>query len=142
MADPQTIKIAHALIDGFNEHDLDVWQKQLAPDFIAEYPGARGVDTPTARQFNQAFLTAFPDVHFDVHEAVANESVVAIHWTASGNFTAPLRIATGQTMQPNGRYASVTGMLLVTIHDGKIVREQCYWSELELLGQLAPQPTA
>src|SRR5436309_2823092 len=135
MSDNQIATVANALIEGMNAHNLDLWEKQLAPNFVAEYPGARGLNKEVARMFNQSFITAFPDLHFDVHEVVANGSVVAIRWTGGGTFNLPLQTATGQTIQPTGKSGAIDGVFIVTVKDGKIVKEQSYWSELELMGQ-------
>ena len=142
MSDSQIVKVAYALIDGFNAHDLSVWEKQLANNFVAEYPGARGINKDVARMFNQAFLVAFSDLHFDVHHVIANGSFVAIQWTGGGTFTGPLQTANGQTIPPNGKRGAIEGTFIVTVQDGKIAREQSYWSELELMAQLGAMPPA
>jgi predicted ester cyclase len=136
MTDNSITHVGSALISGMNAHNLDLWAKYLAPNFVGEYPGARGINQDVARQFNQSFLDAFPDLHFDVHEVVANSSMVAIRWTGGGTFEAPLRTATGQTIPPNGKRGAIDGVFIVTVENGKIVKERSYWSELELMGQL------
>ena len=39
-------------------------------------------------------------------------------------------------------YCSVGCGMLIGVKDGKIVKEQSYWSELELMGQLGAMPPA
>ena len=50
--------------------------------------------------------------------------------------------ATGQTSPPNGKRGAIDGVFIVTVKDGKIAKEQSYWSELELMGQLGAMPPA
>lgn len=131
---------ALAMLNGFNAHDLSHWAASLADDYVGEYPGARGLKQEQAVMYNQAFIVAFPDIHFEAHRVIPNGDTVAIHWTAQGTHTAPLATLSGQTLPATGQRGMISGMFLVEVKDGRITREATYWDQMELLGQLGLLP--
>lgn len=136
------LKLALSFIDGFNAHDLSSWAAQLADDFTAEYPGAPSLNREVARLYNEAFLPAFPDIHFDVIRTIANGDCVVTHWTATGTHSGPLATMSGQTIPPTNRRGTVRGVLITEIKDGKIASERTYWDQVSLLTQLGLMPGA
>jgi ketosteroid isomerase-like protein len=54
----------------------------------------------------------------------------------SGTHAERLATVTGRTIPPTRRRATVSGVLLTEVRDGKIVREGWYWDQLSLLDQL------
>jgi steroid delta-isomerase-like uncharacterized protein len=142
MSNEAILNTARALIDAFNAHDLNIWERSLADDFVGEYPMARGLGKAQARAFNESFLVAFPDLSFTLHKAIANGESVALHWTGGGTQNGPLQTTTGQTIPPTGKRGTISGMFLVDVKDGKIVRERTYWDELELMSQLGLMPAS
>src|SRR5215472_16500060 len=98
MSAQDNLSVALSFIDSFNGHDMSGWAARLAPGFSADYPGATGLNAPAARGFNDSFLPAFSDLHFDVvRSAVAGDTVV-IEWTAGGTHDGPLAAPNGQTI--------------------------------------------
>jgi steroid delta-isomerase-like uncharacterized protein len=125
-----------ALLDGLTAHDLSRWEAALAPDASFSYPGLRGAnDAATARAFNTPFLDAFSDLRFTVDRTIAQGDTTVYCWRARGTHDGPLNLPTG-TVPPTGRSAEIPGVLVTTVRDGKIVREETYWNLLELLTQL------
>jgi predicted ester cyclase len=86
--------------------------------------------------YNQRFVTAFPDLHFEVLSVLAEGDHVLTHWTASGTHAERLATITGETIPPTRRRAAVSGAMITKVRDGKIVREWSYWDQLSLLAQL------
>ena len=86
--------------------------------------------------YNQRFVTAFPDIHFEVLQVLAEGDYVLIQWRASGTHAERLVTMTGQTIPPTRRSMTVSGAALAEVRDGKIVREWTYWDQLSLLAQL------
>jgi predicted ester cyclase len=52
--------------------------------------------------YNQRFVTAFPDIYFEVLSVLAEGDYVLIQWTASGTHTERLATMTGQTIPQPG----------------------------------------
>ena len=142
MSIQNNLKLALSFIDGVNAHDMSNWAQQLADDFTAEYPGAPSLNKETARMFNDAFLVAVPDLHFDVIRTLANGDCVVVHWSATGTQSGPLAMMSGQIIPPTNRKATVRGVLITEIKDGKIATERTYWDQISLLTQLGLMPAA
>jgi steroid delta-isomerase-like uncharacterized protein len=129
-------RLALAVIEALNTRDLSQWSQKLSEDYAAEYPGVPLLNKTRSIGYNKRFVIAFPDTHFEVHSVVAQDDQVFIHWTVSGTHTERLATVTGRTIPPTRRRATVSGVLLVEVRDGKIVREGWYWDQLSLLDQL------
>ena len=129
-------ELALSVIEALNTGDLSSWSQKLAADYTGEYPGVPVLNKAQSFGYNQRFVIAFPDTHFEVHSLVAQGAQVFIHWTVSGTHTERLATVTGRTIPPTRRRATVSGVLLTEVRDGKIVREHWYWDQLSLLDQL------
>jgi ketosteroid isomerase-like protein len=86
-------------------------------------------------------MAAFSDLHFQVHSAVADGARVTYAWTARGTHDGPLVTPSG-TIPPSGRRGMVHGVLIATLEDGRIIREETYWNVLDLMAQIAPGAAA
>ena len=140
MTAQDNLNVALAFIDSFNAHDMSGWAAKLAPGYSAYFPGASGVNAPAARAFNDSFLPAFSDLHFDVvRTAVAGDTVV-IEWRAGGTNDGALTAPNGQTIPPTHQRGSIRGILVTEVKDGQIAGERTYWDQMELLGQLGLIP--
>ena len=86
--------------------------------------------------YHQRFVTAFPDIHFEVLSILAEGDRVLIQWTGSGTHAERLATVTGETIPPTRRRARVSGAMLTEVRGGKIMRGWFYWDQLTLLAQL------
>src|SRR5215204_4765892 len=137
MSSEENKRIALSIIEALNARDLSLWSKHLAEDYIAELPGVSAPLNKTKTMgYHQRFVTALPDIHFEVLHVLAEGDHVLIHWTGSGTHAERLATVTGETIPPTRRSMTVSGALLTEVRDGKIVREWIYWDQLSLLGQL------
>ncbi|HBY94174.1 MAG TPA: hypothetical protein DEP84_09465 [Chloroflexi bacterium] len=134
MSNEQTINTARALIDTINRRDMSLWERATADDLIADYPGAHDLDKETASMFNLSFFNAAPDLRFDVQRVIAQGDTVAFQATASATLTQPLVTPTG-TIPPTGKQAHSPFVLIAQVRNGKIVREQTVWNQLEVFQQ-------
>jgi predicted ester cyclase len=135
--------IALSLIEALNTRDLSLWSQHLSEDYAAEHPGVSVLlDKARSLGYHQRFVTAFPDIHFEVLSILAEGDRVLIHWTGSGTHAERLATVTGETIPPTRRRVTVLGTMLTEVKDGKIVRGWFYWDQLALLAQLgiAEQP--
>src|SRR5215211_8107457 len=96
-------EIALTVIEALNSRDLSLWSEHLAEDYTAEHPG---VSIPLNKTkgvgYYQRFVTAFPDIHFEVLHVLAEGDHVLIHWRGSGTHTERLATLTGETIPPPG----------------------------------------
>src|SRR5215212_2737906 len=137
MSAEENKEIALSLFEALNARDLSLWSKHLADDYIAEHPGVSvPLDKTRSMGYHQRFVTAFPDIHFEVLSFLAEGDHVLIHWTASGTHAERLATVTGETIPPTRRSVRVSGALLTELRDGKIVRLWGYFDQLSVLAQL------
>ncbi len=130
------VRVAMTFIDAFNRRDFSAWSGSLAGEFEAAYPGAASLTAEQAWQYNESFLPAFPDLHFEIQGVLEDGDQVVIEWIARGTHDGPLTSATGQTIPATHRSGLVHGVLVSRIQQGKIVRERTYWDQMELLQAL------
>jgi steroid delta-isomerase-like uncharacterized protein len=136
-AQEENKQIALSIFEALNSRDLSVWSKHLAEEYTAEHPG---VSVPLNKTmgigYNQRFVTAFPDIHFEVLGVHAEGDYVLIQWRARGTHAERLATMSGQTIPPTRRPMTVSGVAVAELRDGKILHEWTYWDQLSLLAQL------
>ena len=110
-----------------NAGDFSVADTLLGADLVFRNPPilTRGID-----DFKTAIngvRAAFPDLHFTVHDDIAEGDKVVIRWTVTGT-------QRGEFLAhpPSGRRIDVTGINIFRIGDGKI-RE--IWVNMDRLGE-------
>ena len=82
----------------FNQGDLDYVDEALAPGAV-DHQEPDGTDFAAhLKHVISTLRTAFPDLHFDVHELVCEGDSVACRSTMTGTHQGPLRI--GPTRRP------------------------------------------
>ena len=141
MPEQDNIKIARANFDAINAQDLDKWSALQTADVMTEGTGAPApMNREQNRMFIQGFLTAFPDLHFEVTRAIAQGNDVVLHWTATGTHNGPLPTPTGGSIPATAKKAAVAGSSTFELKDGKITRGWIFWDMTSLLGQLGVLP--
>jgi len=133
----QNKEISLSLIEALNARDLSLWSRHLTEDYVAEHPGVSVLlDKSRSIAYHQRFVTAFPDIRFEVLGVLAEGDRVLVQWLGSGTHTERLATLTGRTIPPTRRRVRVSGTMLTEVRDGKAVRGWFYWDQLALLVQL------
>lgn len=141
MSEQENIKIAHMFFDNFNAHNLDWADGIVTDDYRAEGPGAAGPMTrEQVKMQNQGFLTAFPDLHFEVTLTLSQGDYVVLHWVGTGSHTGPLPTPSGGAIPPTGKKATVSGSVTYQFRGSKVARAWNFWDMASLLGQLGLLP--
>ena len=116
----------------WNRGNLSVADELIAPDFInhAASPGSnRG---PESMRGSVTWArNAFPDVHFEIEELVAEGDIVAGRLTMSATHEGPLM---GEP--PTGRSVRTNHMHFVRFRDGKAVEHWGVRDDLGMMRQL------
>jgi steroid delta-isomerase-like uncharacterized protein len=141
MSEHDNIKTAQATWDALNVHDLGKWSHLQAANAQSQAPGAPGpMNLEQTRGYLQGFLTAFPDLHYDVTYTVAKDDNVVMHWTASGTHTGPLVAPSGGKIPATGKHAVVPGSTTFEIQHGKVQHAWTFFDMASLLTQLGLMP--
>ncbi len=137
MSEQENIRITRKLFDSLNSHDVNENIQYLANDVKTTGTGAPKVlDKEGSRAYTQQFMDAFPDLHFDVKEIIAQGDWVAATWTARGTHNAPLVSPGGDTIPPTHKKTEVPGSTIFQFKNDKVVRQEIYWDMMTLLMQL------
>jgi steroid delta-isomerase-like uncharacterized protein len=146
MSEFDNIRIAEKLFDAINAHNLDLGDSYEAVDYKFEGPGTErsggALNRDQARAYTQGFINAFPDLHFELKQKVAQGEYVVINWVGSGTHTGPLPTPTGDTLPATGKKATVAGSTTYQIINGKVVKGWTYWDMVSLLSQLGIMPVS
>lgn len=137
MSEQDNIQIVRRTFDYLNSRDLDSGDQYLATDVIVEAPGSNTrMNRDQGKRYTQSFVDAFPDLHFDIKDIVAQGDKVAVTWTAKGTHKSPLTMVNGGTLSPTNKTATVTGCSFYTLRNNKITRQEIYWDQVYFLTQL------
>src|SRR5579864_7536996 len=70
----------------FNQGRLDVADEVVAPDFVWYSPGFPEFSpgAPAVKRFAAALREAFPNLHLELVETIAEGNKVVDHWVATG----------------------------------------------------------
>ncbi len=109
-----------AVVDELVAADFDGHPQPSDPDFGR---GPEGV-----KRLVGMYRAAFPDVQMTIEDMLAERDRVLVRWTGRGTHTGEL-----MGIPATGKSATVTGMFLSRIADGKIVEG---WGNFDALGML------
>ena len=134
----ETKGIARRLLEeAFNSGNLAVVDELLAPEFVnhdAALPEPT-VGVAAAKASIAGYRAAFPDLRLTVELQVAEGEFVTTRWTGRGTHQGDL-----MGMAATGKQATVTGITIDQIADGRIVESWTNWDTLGLMQQLGVVP--
>jgi predicted ester cyclase len=129
--------IPRTLVDSFNNRNLDLSLRLMSGD-------AQWLDIPTQmtfrgkdghKQFDQVWLTAFPDGKVEITNIVASGDRVVVEYIGRGTHTGPLKGREG-VLQPTGKKAELLLCDIMRVKDGLIVEGRTYYDSGMLMRQL------
>ena len=121
--------IVRCAYDAINQNDLDALDEMVDSDITDHDPApGQGPGLEGVKQYFSSLHTAFPDVHMDVEDMIAEgEKVVArvsVSGTHQGEFLG---------IVPTGNQVAIKGIDILRIVDGKVVE---HWGKFDDLGML------
>lgn len=117
--------------------DLDTLRALYVPDVVATTPDAgplNGIDA--LMEWNNTLDEAFPDLRYELTAAHEAGDCAIDQGDVIGTHTGPLRLPDGGSIEPTGRQVRMRTVDIATIRDGKIVRHDFYFDQLDMLVQL------
>jgi steroid delta-isomerase-like uncharacterized protein len=125
----------------WNNHDLSAIEEFIAPEYTitGSQPPVEGPDG--YRQFAQAVLAAFPDIHFTVEEFITTGDKTVMRWAWQGTHR-----GTWMGVPATGKVISGTGVSISRMTAaGKALEERMIGDNLAVLVQMGaitlPTPT-
>ena len=119
--------------DAYNSNDLDVLDELLAPDWKTQaFPTSLMEQTvENAKTVHRGLLEAFPDLHIETHELIAEGDVVVQSYTVRGTHKGEMA-----GLPPTGNSIAVGGVSIFEVRDGRIVRHEAFSDLIDVLVQL------
>jgi steroid delta-isomerase-like uncharacterized protein len=125
------------LEEAFNAGNIDVIDELVTADFVnhdAALPEAM-IGPAAAKATISGYRAAFPDLRITIEQQIADDQGVATRWSAKGTHQGDL-----MGMSPTGKQATVTGITIDRIVDGRIAESWTNWDTLGMLQQLGVVP--
>lgn len=119
----------------FNEGRLEALDELVSPSYVLHDAPPGTPDGPEAiRQIVTTFRTAFPDLRITIEDQIAEGE-----WVCSLATTRGTHRGTLFGIEPTGRTVTMTGLTLVRIADGRLVRASLapLWSGADRAGWVA-----
>ncbi|HET7479523.1 MAG TPA: ester cyclase [Rubrobacteraceae bacterium] len=121
----------------FNQGNLDVIDELIAPDYVDHDPAMpEEVRGPEGfRQFVSMYRSAFPDIHIQIKDQVAEGDRVAMRWVATGTHDGELI-----GIAPTGNRVTTPGMSIDRISGGKVAETRDNYDAMGMMTQLGVIP--
>lgn len=113
-----------ALVEAFNDHDLDRIMSFFADDAVLEMPrgsdpwGSRFVGAAAVREALRGRLAGLPDVHYGDDSHYVDGDMGISQWTLTGT------PASGQPIE-------VRGCDFYTFQNGNVIKKDSFWKIVE-----------
>ena len=117
----------------FNKGNLDAADELVAPDFVDHDPAMpEEVRGPEGfKEFTAAYRAAFPDLHVEIEEQIAEGDLVATRWTAIGTHDGDL-----MGIAPTGNRVTQPGMDISRVSDGKVAETWEGYNSMVMMQQI------
>jgi steroid delta-isomerase-like uncharacterized protein len=136
MSEQENIRIAETWMEAVNAHDVSPLENYRAPGFVVEDPGHPGpVGADEENAFLRAIFEAFPDVHWETRQTVAQGDFVVLNLIMSGTQAGPMTLP-DQTLPATGKKMAMPMSNTMQFNNGKVVHASLYYDRLGMLAQL------
>jgi steroid delta-isomerase-like uncharacterized protein len=134
----EMMELVERLVDSWNTHDPDALARCYAVDAVSQditltepLEGRQAIRNAAAM-----YMSAFPDIHFDIRRIECDGNVICEEWRASGTHDGDL-----MGLAPTHRNGTTLGCNVFQVgDDGLIHSETTYWDAAGLYRQLGALP--
>lgn len=121
---------------GFNQKEMSAFESYFSPNLIDHaLPPGLPAGFEGRKIFVSAFLSAFPDIHVHIEDAVTEGNKLVIRWSAHGTHKADL-----MGIPPTDKEVSMTGIAIDRFENGQSVEHWEIIDQLSLMQQLGVIP--
>lgn len=132
--------VARTYFEAVAARDLDAMVAPWEPGSADVIHGVVEMRVPEdLRSWFGSLFAAFPDFRFEILEVVASGEKAAVRWHATGTFDGSARF---EGLDPNGARVDLEGCDVLTVREGRIVRNDAYMNGAEMARQLGALPPA
>ncbi len=123
-----TVAVAMRFYDVYHDKNVDLLDTLLAPTYVGQVNGRDIVGAEAAKGFISAFLAAFPDVRYTVHDTIADGDKVVTRWTATATHAGAFA-----GVEPTGKQVTMLGITIFQIAGEQI---SALWNTWDIFGLL------
>ena len=123
----------------FNQGDLSIFDEVSAPDGVDHQEPLGTPFIPHLKEVVGALRTAFPDLHFEIHDMLGEGDIVAFRSTMTGTHMGLFTLGP-RPLPATGRKISVPHMHFVRIINGKTTDLWHLWNIPMMMQQLGAMP--
>lgn len=130
-------------IKAFNAHDLEALARDLASDSEGSGPGEQKFKGPQQiKEFNQNFITAFPDARVEAKQIIAQGTHVVVQGVFTGTHNGTLKTPMG-SVPATGRKVKGEYVQIFEVDRGLVKKADLLYDQVQLMTQLGmtPAPT-
>ena len=122
----------------FNAGNLEVVDEIVSEDHVHHDPAMpeEGHGREHTKEFASMYRSAFPDLHVEIQDQLAEGDRVAIRWVASGTHQGDL-----MGINPTGNRVTLMGMTIHRIADGQIAETLEIYDALGMMQQVGAIPS-
>lgn len=132
--------VARTYFEAVAQRDLDAMVAPWQPGALDVIHGVVEMRVPEdLRTWFGNLFAAFPDFTFEILEVMATGEKAAVRWHATGSFEGSARF---EGLAPNGARIDLEGCDVLTVREGRIVRNDAYMNGAEMARQLGALPPA
>lgn len=137
MSDQENIQVVRRLFNEFNAHNIDAGFCCFHENILTLAAGTMGVmNKAQTIIYLQQFLNAFPNLHFEIQDIVAQAGLVTVTWLGQGRHSGLLKFFSGKAIPATYQSIEIPGCSVLEFQQGKIVYQKIYWDTATLMVQL------
>lgn len=114
-----------------NKGNLSIIDEYLAPDFTYHGPIGDVKGVTNYKKFLSLLRKAYPDMHIDVKDIVAEDDMVATRTLATFTYSGQI-----DSIPPTGKKVTMSSTIIDRFKDGKIAETWEHYDRLDLNQQL------
>lgn len=134
----QNKQLIRQYFEAYDQQDTErIEQSVSSSNYSFHLPGMPPMDWNGTKQFYAAAWSAFPDLHHDILDIVAEGDKVAVRYNIIGTHKGEL-----QGIPPTGKEVSFGAMDFITLMDGKVAEEWEIADTMGLMQQIGAIPSA
>ena len=126
--------VARLYAECINQGRLDVADQIISSTFVASGPNG-GTGPEGYKATIKHLLAGFPDIHFIVHDLIAENDRVAVYWTWDATHSGPF-----VGIPPTGKHVHQEGMVMYRFESGKVAEARVLFDRLAVFQQLGASP--
>ena len=128
--DPRALTL-RILQEIWNAKNPSLIDELYSNDCVIHTPDGEVRGIEGSKRLYQTYTSAFPDMHFEIEQIVAENDTAAAQQIATGTHKGPL----GE-IPASGNFVKVANSCFFSFAGGKLVRQKGVWDSLSLMQQI------